>query len=573
LCADVVGYSRLMGVDEAGTLTALKVLRKDVLVPLLAEHGGRLVKLMGDGALVEFASAVNAVACAVALQRGMAARSAEAPDDKRILLRVGINLGDVIAEGTDLYGDGVNVAARLQEIADPGGVCVSGKVHDEVARKIDLAVEDLGMREVKNIAAPLRVYRVALQVAAAPRPGADLPVPDKPSIAVLPFANMSGDPTQEYLSDGISDDIITELSRFRELFVIARNSSFQYRGQHVDVRRVGRELGVRYVVEGSVRVAGKRLRVTAQLVDGETGSHLWAQPYDRDLEDIFSVQDDVTQAIVIAIEPELASAERQRARRKPAESLGAWECYQRGLWHAYRYDAEDNAKAQEFFRRAIDLDPNFSSAYAGLAYAIYYGVVVGLFPDPNDQIARALGIAKTAVSLDPNDPFARVALGRVYLMSGEHEASLAELDVALTLTPNYAGAHYGRAHTLWMAGRPEEAIASHDEAMRLSPRDPLMWAFMASKALALSLLGRHEEAVEWARRSQRQSNAAVWSIMAEISALGHLDRADEAKQALARALAIKPDLSLAFVDSALRFKYERDRQHYIEGLVKAGLRK
>jgi adenylate cyclase len=561
-----------MGTDEEGTLAQLKAHRRALVDPKIEEHRGRIVKTTGDGMLTEFASVVDALRCAIEIQRGMLGRNAELPHEQRIELRVGINVGDIIIDGDDIYGDGVNVAARLESLAEPGGICVSARVQEDTRGKIDIVFEDAGEQQLKNIAHPVRVYRVRFgSEAAMARPA--LALPDKPSIAVLPFANMSGDPTQEYISDGISDDIITELSRFREFFVIARNSSFQYRDQHVDVRRVGRELGVRYVVEGSVRTAGKRLRITAQLVDSETGSHLWAQRYDRDLDDIFSVQDEVTKAVVMAIEPELASAERQRARRKPAESLGAWECYQRGLWHAYRYDAENNAKADAFFRRAINLDPNFSSAYAGQAYAIYYGVILGLFPDPKDQIARALGIAKTAVSLDPNDAFAHVALGRVYLLVGEHESSLAELEDALALTPNYAGAHFGRAHTLWMAGRPEEAIASHDEAMRLSPRDPLTWAFMASKAIALSLLDRHEEAVDWARRSQRQPNAAIWSIMVEISALAHLDRTDEAKQALARAVAIKPDISLAFVDTALNFKYERDRQHYIDGFVKVGLRK
>ena len=574
LAADVVGYSRLMGVDEAGTLARLKALRKDVFDPRIAEHGGRIVKLMGDGTLVEFGSVVDAVHCAAEIQRAMAAHNAEVPEDQRIEFRMGINLGDVIVDGDDIYGDGVNVAARLETLAEPGGLFVSGVVHGQVEGKLDLAFDDLGAQTLKNIANPIRVYSVRIGGASADNAAAPvgaLPLPDKPSLAVLAFDNLSGDPEQEYFSGGIAEDIITELSKYRSLFVIARTSSFEYKGRALNVRTIGRELGVQYIVEGSVRRAGKRVRVTAQLVEAETGNHVWADRYDRDLEDIFAVQDEVTQAIVTAIEPELATAERQRAQRKPVESLDAWETYQRGLWHVFRYESGDNAKAKEFFQRAIELDPNFSSAYAGLAYANYYGVILDLVDDPEEQIARGIGFGKTAISIDPTDPFARVALGRVYLIVGEHEASLAELDMAIALTPNYANAHFGRAHTLWQAGRPEEAIVSHDEAIRLSPRDPLMWAFLASKAIALSLLDRHEEAVEYARQAQRQPNTAIWANMAELSALGHLGRADEAKQALARALALKPDLSVAFVDAALKMKHQRDHQHYIDGLVKAGV--
>ena len=570
LSADVVGYSRLMGVDEAGTLARLQALRAEAVDPAIAAHGGRIVKLMGDGALVEFGSVVDAVECAIEIQHAVAEANGALAEDRRIVFRVGVNLGDVIIDGDDIYGDGVNVAARLQEIAEPGGVCISGSVFDQIKGKLDAAFDDMGAQDVKNIAEPVRAYRWAHAVA-GPARAAPLALPDKPSLAVLAFDNLSGDPEQAYFSDGIAEDIITELSKYRSLFVIARTSSFEYKGRAANVRAIGRELGVQYIVEGSVRRAGNRVRITAQLVEAETGNHVWAQRYDRDLEDIFAVQDEVTQAIVTAIEPELATAERQRAHRKPAESLDAWETYQRGLWHLFRYEPGDGAKAQEFFQRAIDRDPNFSSAYAGLAYALYYSVVLGLADDPDEQIARAVKIGKTAVSIDATDPFAHVALGRAYLLAGEHDASLAALDIAIALTPNYANAHFGRAHTLWQVGRPEEAIASHDEAIRLSPRDPIMWAFMASKAIALSMLDRHEEAVEWARKAQRQPNAAIWAIMAEISALGHLDRADEAKRALARALAIKPDLTLAFADTALKIKHQRDRQHYIDGLIKAGL--
>ena len=570
LSANVVGYSRLMEADEAGTLARLKALRADTVDPAFAAHGGRIVKLMGDGALVEFPSVVDAVECAVAVQLAVAEAGGEMAEDQRIAFRIGVNLGDVIIEGDDIYGDGVNIAARLQEIAEPGGVCIAGTVYDHVKGKLDAAFDDMGAQEVKNIAEPVRAYRWVDAVAGLSS-AAPLALPDKPSLAVLAFDNLSGDPEQEYFSDGIAEDIITELSQYRSLFVIARNSSFEYKGRAKNVGVIGRELGVKYIVEGSVRRAGSRVRITAQLIEAKTGNHLWAQRYDRDLEDIFAVQDEVTEAIVTAVEPELASVERRRAQRKPVESLDAWESYQRGLWHAFRYEPGENAKAQQFFQRAIELDPNLSSAHAGLSYALYYGIILGLIDDPEERIAEAIDIAKTAVSIDPTDPFAHVALGRAYLLAREHEASLAALDVALALTPNYANAHFGRAHTLWQAGRPDDTIVSHDEAIRLSPRDPLMWAFQASKAIALLLLERYDEAAEYARQALPQPNTAIWANMAEISALGHLGRAEEAAQALARARPIKPDLALDFVDTALKFKHQRDRQHYIDGLIKAGV--
>ena len=376
---------------------------------------------------------------------------------------------------------------------------------------------------------------------------------------------------QEYFSDGITEDIITELSRFHSVFVIARNSSFTFKGKAVDVTEVGQKLGVRYVVEGSVRKAGNRVRVTAQLVEAASGNHIWAERYDRELEDIFAVQDEVTLAIVTAIEPTLGSVERQRARRKPTESLDAWDCYQRGLWHLYQYRADDGAAALEFLQRAVDLDPTFASAHAGLAFALYYGIVLGFSERPDNDLARALAAGETAVTIDANEPFAHVALGRVHTIRAEHDAAIASCDNAIALNPNYASAHFGRAHSLWMAGRPAEAIVSHDEAMRLSPRDPLMWAFMASKAIALIVLGRYDEALDWARKALRQPNAAIWAHMPEVSALGLLGRPDEARAALDRVRGIKSDVSLAFVDQAVPFTDKAGREHFVDGLRKAGL--
>jgi adenylate cyclase len=576
LAADVVGYSRLMDEDEAGTLAALKEHRSALIDPAIAWHSGRMVKLMGDGALVEFASVVDAITCAAEIQEAMIGRNEDVAEARRITFRIGINLGDVIVEGDDIYGGGVNVASRLEGLAEPGGICVSGTAYDTAHDKLDLAFENLGEQQVKNIDQPVRTYRVVLDGgpgpggnAAGPSPALELP--DKPSLAVLPFANMSAEPDQDFFADGISEDIITEISKFRSLFVIARNSSFAFKGQSVDVKEVSAKLGVRYVVEGSVRRAGGRVRITAQLIDAVEDNHIWAERYDRDLEDIFAVQDEVTRAIVAAIEPQLASSERQRARRKPTENLGAWECYQRGLWHLHQYRAEDNREALSFLERAIDLDPTFASAHAGLAFALYYHVILGFSEDRPGDLARAFAAGTTAVRLDENDPFAHVALGRVHTAKGEHTGAIERCDRAIALNPSYASAHVRRAHSLWMSGRPGEALLSHEEAMRLSPRDPLLWAFQASKAIALILLERYEEALEHARQAQRQPNTALWAFMPEVSVLGLMGRIDEAKAALERVRRLKPDVTCSFAMQVLPISRTADREHFVRGLLAAGV--
>ncbi len=574
LAADVVGYSRLMELDEAGTLTALKARREELIDPAIAEHRGRIVKLMGDGTLVEFASVVDAVTCAVAIQTRMAGCNDSVAEDQRIELRIGVHLGDIIVEGEDICGKGVNVTARLEGLAEPGGICLSGDAYRQVRGKVEADFEDLGEREVKNLAEPLRVYRIAIKgssPAATPAATRPLPLPDKPSIAVLPFTNMSGDPEQEYFSDGITEDIITELSKFRTLFVIARNSSFAFKGEALDVKQISSKLGVRYVVEGSVRRAGNRVRITAQLIDAAEDKHIWAQRYDRDLEDIFAVQDEVTFAIVTAIEPQLAISERKRALRKPPESLDAWESYQRGLWHTFQYKPEDRDTTLGFFHRAIELDPTFASAYAGLGYALYVYIILGASPDRQNDLGRAFEASQTAVRLDEHDPFAWVALTRGPLLRGEHDAAIVAADTAISLNPNFALAHFGRAHALWHSGRPSEAIESHDEAMRLSPHDPMMWAYIANKAIALVMLGKFEEAVALSRRSQQQANSAIFSHLAEISALGHLGRSEDACDAIKRAQEKKPDVSIAYVDEALPITDPHCRETFHEGLRKAGL--
>ena len=578
LYADVAGYSRLTGDDELGThrrvMSAL-----DFAAEAIGRGGGNVLRYAGDAVLAEFSSVVAVTNASTAIQNELQLRNQNIPEEQQVRLRIGINVGEVLEDRGEIFGEGVNLAARLEAAAQPGGVCVSAAVYEQIAGKVDIEFEDCGFENFKNIAKPVHVYRWCPGMTTGGNQGAttgtsfasDPVLPDKPSIAVLPFDNMSTDPEQDFFADGISEDIITELSKFRSLFVIARNSSFAFRGQATEVKEVSRKLGVRYVVEGSVRRSGNRVRITAQLIDAVDDKHLWAERYDRDLEDIFAVQDEVTHAIVTTIEPHLASSERQRARRKPTENLGAWECYQRGLWHLYQYQRDDLAQGLTLLERATSLDPTFSSAYAGLALALYYHVILGFACDRDAEMARALDAGKTAVKLDENDPFAHVSLGRIYTLHRQHDTAIAQCDVAIALTPSYANAHFGRAHSLWMSGRAREAIASHDEAMRLSPRDPILWAFMASKAIALIMLGRYEEGLDWALQAQRQPSTALWAFLPEASALALLDRNDEARAALERARQLQREVSVEFVDKVLPITDTEYRKIFIGGLVKAGM--
>jgi TolB-like protein len=410
LAADVVGYSRLMEQDEVGTLTALKFRRKEILEPLVAEHQGRVFKVTGDGVLVEFASAVNAVQCAVDLQRGMAAANDGQPADRHIVLRVGVNLGDVIVEGNDLYGDGVNIAARLEAIAEPSGIIVSGTAHDHVGTKVKVGFEDLGTQTLKNIAQPVRAYRVSATPAvpvSAPKP-----LSDKPCIAILPFTNMSGDPEQEYFSDGLTEDIITELSRFTHLLVAARNSTFTFKGRAVDVKEVGQKLGARYVVEGSVRKAGNRLRVTAQLLESTTGNHLWAERYDRDLQDIFTVQDELVRAISGAIPGHVDRYALENLRRKPPENLTAYDCERRGRWALTHWN-EGLQVALQWFKKAVEADPNYAMAHAGIALTYAYLIPASGLPE-GTTIALAKPHAQRATVLDDHNPTVHAYAGLAY---------------------------------------------------------------------------------------------------------------------------------------------------------------
>jgi adenylate cyclase len=575
LAADVVGYTRLMGNDEEGTLAALKAHREEFIEPKIADHKGRLVKLMGDGALVEFASVIDALACAAELQSGMAERNRHAEGKPRITFRIGINLGDVIVEGDDLYGDGVNLATRLEGLAEPGGICISAKVYDEVKNKLALGYEDLGERQVKNVDEPIRVYLIVPgQSADEAKAEAeeDLALPKKPSIAVLPFDNMSGDPEQDFLADGITEDLITALSKIRWFFVIARNSTYTYKGQAVEVKQVAKDLGVRYVLEGSVRKAGNRVRVTVQLIDATTGRHVWAERYDRQIEDIFDLQDEMTQTIVGAVEPELSAAERERVSSKPPDNLDAWQSYQRGLWHMWRYAHDDHQLAMDFLERATELDPGFAPAYAYASYVHYQNVIMGWTDDVQRSLAEGMAAAKKALALDDKDPVAYFAAGRIYMMRGQHDDSIAALETAIDLNPSFAQAYHGLGMALTLAGRLEEAKAALGQSERLSPRDPILWASTVVHALACLLSQDYDEALHWARKTiHNPRSAGYWPQAVLAAALAQLGQMDEARKAVAAALEAKPDLSLAYLATTLPTKEPDGLAPYLEGLRKAGL--
>ncbi len=569
LAADVAGYGRLMEADEAGTLAALRERRKDVLAPLLAQHQGRIVKEMGDGVLVEFASAVNAVLCGVELQKRMAAANAPLPETRHIVWRIGINLGDVVVEGGDLYGDGVNVAARLQALIEPGGICVSAKVRDEVDRKINVAFEDMGEQALKNMIAPVRLYRLRNEAPASAPGHITLPLPDKPSIAVLPFDNLSGDPEQQYFSDGITEDIITDLSKVSGLFVIARNSAFTYRGRAVNVQEVSRALGVRYVLEGSVRKAGNRVRIAAQLVDGTTGGHLWAERYDRDLTDIFAVQDEVTREIVAALALKLTQGEQRRLERKGTDNLEAYDYYLRGRQLAWRRSKEANDEARVLLERAIALDPQFTSAYAMLAGVHLLDYANRWRSQPEESHRTAHELAQRAVALDDDAPEAHWVLGLVYLAPGQLDRSMAEARKALGLDPNFAWAHSLLGQALHYAGRSQEAIEPLTTAMRLDPND--QDPFLHFLAQAYFGLGRYEEAAANLRRRIVRKPDTDLSRVLLAACYGHLGRAEEARALWREVLQINPDYSFEYHRRRLPYEDPIDLERIADGLRKAGL--
>ena len=526
LAADVVGFSRLMGEDEAGTLDALKALRKDLVAPDIASHKGRVVKLMGDGLLAEFGSVVDAVECAVAIQTGVVKRNEGMTDQLPIQLRIGINLGDVIVEGRDIYGDGVNVAARLEALAEPGGICISEMVYQNVKAKLDIGFEDLGAQEVKNIAEPIHVFRIELNTSTSPPPPAfsqHLPLPDKPSVAILPFTNMSGDPEQEYFSDGITEDIITEVSRFRELFITARNSSFAFKNKQIDLKDLGARLGVRFVVEGSVRKAGNRVRITAQLIEAATGNHVWAERYDRDLADIFEVQDEVARAIATFVAGRVRSNTVEMLRRRPTESLTAYDLYLRAIAYTESYSSPEDF--EPLLIKAAELDPNFAAVYAALAVT---QVFRHLISHNSSRLPVGVDHARTALNLDPNDSRSHMSMGMCLYTMGRLDEAKVYLDRSIALNPNDSWGHGASGFCLMYLGRLDAALTAIDMALRLDPYGN-EW-FWDGRGEILMHAHRFEEAIE---AYQHMSQPASWSIAYEAICFAELGRMDEARANIA----------------------------------------
>jgi adenylate cyclase len=573
LAADIVGYSRLMEVDETATFHDVKSWRAHILEPLLAEHHGRVVKLMGDGVLAEFASAINAVQCAIALQHRMTEANADAPADRQMLLRVGINLGDVVVEDDDIFGDGVNIAARLEGLAEPGAVYVSAKIYDEVRRKLDVTFDDLGAQAVKNIAEPVHVYRVAQHAAAGgeARAGA-LPLPDKPSLAVLPFTNMSGDADQEYFADGIVEDVITALSRVRWFFVIARNTSFTYKGRTVDVKQVGRELGVRYVLEGSVRRAGNRVRITGQLVEAESGTHIWADRFDGEMADVFELQDRVTASVVAAIEPRLRQAEIDRARRKPTARLDAYDWYLRALPHFYAMTREGNEETLRLLDRAIAIDPHFALAKALAVRCYAWRSPQGWAAAPEEEKAVADRLCREALLDTPDDPTVLWMVGfAMWQLLGEPERALDLYDRSLALNPNGAQALALRGWAMATAGRPDEAIPPLLQALRLSPLDTEAFFTMSAMGCAYLMAGRFDEAIVWTGRALRERPTFGAALRFHAICLAELGRLDEARDIVAQMLRLEPGLTIPLLSRRVPIYDARLKATFLAGLRKAGL--
>ncbi len=565
LAADIAGYSALMGSDEARTVSDLKG-HQAVVLPMVGEFGGRVIDTAGDGILAEFPSVLNAVECAVAVQRKMVERNAAIEPERRMEFRIGINLGDVIYDNDRIFGDGVNVAARLEGIAEPGGICVSGKVHEEIRARIGLACEDLGDKQLKNIAQPVRVYGIRLD--GAPRRSV-LALPDKPSIAVLPFQNMSGDPEQEYFSDGMTEDLITDLSKVSGLFVIARNSSFSYKGRAVKVQEIGSDLGVRFVLEGSVRKAGNRVRITAQLIDTGSGGHLWAERFDRDLTDIFSTQDEVVEKIVGTLAVTLTQGEERRLYRRGTSNVEAYESWLRARELLTRGTRESIAQARAMYRRAIEIDLSFAAPHAGLALAAISDYVSGWALDPAQALDEAERWARRAVELSDEEPVSHMALGAVLLWRRDHEGALAESRRMMALDPNFAQGYAATGLALMYAGRAAEALEPIATAMRLDPLYPgMVLHFLAQANFSL---GKYEIAAQQLVDRIARNPGTDASRMLLASCYGHLGRAEDARAAWAELLEVNPEFSLMQRARVLPYKDAGDFQRIADGLAKAGL--
>lgn len=562
LAADVAGYSRMVVADEAATLGRFSASIDDALAPLVQEHGGRIVKTMGDGVLAEFASAVSALLCAVSFQRAMTERNGGIDPAQQMLFRIGVNAGDAVLRDGDVFGDVVNLAARLQQLAAPGGVCVSQRVREDALGRAELAFEDLGDQSLKNIDRPVRAYRVKLDAPARPV----LSLPDKPSIAVLPFENMSGDKEQEYFADGVSEDVISALSRWRWFFVIARNSSFTYKGRAVDVMQVGRELGVRYVLEGSVRRSGHHVRVVTQLIDATTGAHVWSDTFDRGLADLFALHDEITEHVVAAIEPAMLQNEGVRATRKSASDLSAFDCFQRGMWHFNQVSREGFIEAEKLFKEAVRRDSELSLAYTGLARIYYGNVIYGWSQNADRDIADSHAAARAAIARDPLDSWAHSALSGALLFLGRHEEAVSEAEVTVGLNPNCALGQSRLAQALVYAGRAAEAVAPMQRAIRHNPFDPQIGAFYTLLALAHYHAGNYEDAARQAHKATLHDDIRAAGI--EAAALARLGRFEDAQRAFSPEVQQRASQA---VRRMMPYARQEDLLDLLEGLRLAGL--
>jgi adenylate cyclase len=579
LAADIAGYSALMGSDDARTVRDLKG-HQAVVLPMISDHGGRIIDTAGDGILAEFGSVVNAVECAVALQTTMAKRNSTVEASRQMQFRIGINLGDVIHDETRVYGDGINIAARLESAAEPGGICISGKVYDEIAGRVGVVCQDLGFQSLKNISQPIRVYKIEVSCtpsAAANIKSAQKPaftIPDKPSIAVLPFTNLSGDPKEDYFSDGITEDIITELSRFSELFVIARNSSFQYKGKSPDIRQVGRDLGVRYVLEGSIRRGGDRVRITAQLIDASTGAHRWAERYDRELKDVFAVQDELARTIAVILAAHLNKAETERALLKAPMTWRAYDYYMRAagtfasFWSSMLI--EELYETRRLLEAAIELDPNYARPYTTLSFTYIAAAQNRVDDDFMNPAAlhRARELALRAIQIDPNSPDAHAGLGAALTwMSGQNDATVAAFEKAFSLNPNFRDWRF--AWALVYAGEPTRSIQFAETNMRLDPYyPPLVPGFLG---FAHYFLKQYTKGLpllnESTSRAPNQRGPHLW-LAATYAQMGRLE---EARFHAAEVLRILPEWTIGVGRRTNQFKFSEHAEHYVDGLRKAGL--
>lgn len=560
MAADVAGYTRMLANDESATLAMFKTSVEEVLTPLVAQQGGRVIKTMGDGVLVEFVSTIAAIECATAFQRGMSARNKglAAP----MVFRVAVNTGDAVLEGGDVFGDVVALTTRIEKLAEPGGVCVTARVREDARGHAAFQFEDGGEHRLKNIEHPVRIFHI--RGASAER--APLSLPDRPSIAVLPFQNMSGDATQEYFADGVSEDIISALSRWRWFFVIARNSSFIYKGRAVDITQVGRELGVRYVLEGSVRKAGERVRIVAQLIDAADAMHVWSDSFERDMSDIFALQDEITEHVVNAIEPAMLESEGVRAARRNVKDLSAFDCFQRGMWHLNQVSEEGCREAQKLFAEAIQRDPSLALAYTGLARIHYGKVIYGWSENADRDLADSYAAAKAAIALDPRDSWAHFALSGALLFLGRHDDALGEANTTVALNPNCALGHIRLGQALVYSGRAAEAIAPIERSLRHNPYDPQIGASYTLLALANYHAGHYEEAAHQAGKAVRHNDVRAAGLHG--AALARLGRFDEARRVFS------PDIQQRASQAVRRmipYARQEDFLGLLEGLRLAGL--